>query len=184
MDRHDVLAVLGRLDEAGVRYWVHGGWGMDALFGEVTRGHDDLDLAVDRGDLERLAAALPEFLDVPERDERPSSFVVMDPDGRQLDIHPLRVDDAGNGWQAQPDGTEFAWTRDDLSGRGRIGDRTVPCTSPRFEAASHTYDGHDDIDRSDHERIAARFGLEPPAGPRPGVLLPKRVRALQPPPLD
>jgi lincosamide nucleotidyltransferase A/C/D/E len=41
-----VAEILGRLDGAGIWYCVEGGWGVDALLGEQTREHDDLDLAV------------------------------------------------------------------------------------------------------------------------------------------
>ncbi|MCA9315139.1 MAG: amino acid transporter [Planctomycetes bacterium] len=181
MLRDDVLETLGRLDEAGVRYWLHGGWGMDALLGEETRPHDDLDLAVDRDDLARLEAALPEYTRVPERDEWPSSFVLADARGRQIDLHPLRMDPGGDGWQAQADGSEVRWSREDLAGRGRVGTRAVRCTSPGFEAASHGYEGHDDIDRRDHELLARHFGLPLPTGPWPGHLHPKRVRARRAP---
>jgi hypothetical protein len=36
VDITDVLQVLQRLDERGVRYWVLGGWGVDALVGQQT----------------------------------------------------------------------------------------------------------------------------------------------------
>ena len=43
MSGEDVIEILDRLDAAGVRYWVHGGWGKDALLGQETRPHDDLE---------------------------------------------------------------------------------------------------------------------------------------------
>lgn len=177
MDVDDVLEILRRLDAAGVGWWVHGGWGMDALLETVTRPHDDLDLAVRRADIERLEAALPEFRRVPERDEWPASFVLADAAGRQIDIHPLRIDERGDGWQKQRDGEEVLWPREALGARGRIGGREVRCTSAQFELESHLYAGHDDIDRRDMEVLSERFGLERPAGPWPGRIHPKRVRA-------
>jgi lincosamide nucleotidyltransferase A/C/D/E len=176
----DVLEILDRLEGAGVRVWIHGGWGMDALLGEETRPHDDLDLAAVRAEIPRLEETLSEFRRVPERDEWPSSFVISDRRGRQIDIHPLRMDDAGNGWQEQRDGSEWPWSREDLAGCGRIKNREILCTSAEFEARSHTYPGHDDIDRRDHELLADRFRLARPSGPWPGRIHPKRVRARLP----
>ena len=49
MGEAEVGRVLDALDAAGVRAWVEGGWGIDALVGRSTREHDDLDLAVDAG---------------------------------------------------------------------------------------------------------------------------------------
>lgn len=177
MTADDVLEIIGRLDAAGVRWWVHGGWGMDALLGKETRPHDDLDLAVVRSDIDRLEATLSDFRRVPERDEWPASFVITDPRGRQIDIHPLRLDDDGNGWQEQRDGREALWSREALSGRGRIAGHVVRCTTAEFELASHAYPGHDDIDRRDAELLAERFGLEAPSGSWPGTIHPKRERA-------
>lgn len=177
MERQDVLEILDRLDAAGIRWWVHGGWGVDALLGAETRPHDDLDLAVARDDLARLEAALSEFRRVPERDEWPSSIVLADADGRHVDLHPLRLDEDGNGWQGQEDGTEYLWSCEDLSGAGRIGGREVRCTSAAFEAKVRTYEGHDDIDHRDHQLLADRFGVEGPKGPPPGMIHPKRIRA-------
>lgn len=42
-----VLAVLEVLDALPVRYWVAGGWGVDALAGRESRRHDDLDVVLD-----------------------------------------------------------------------------------------------------------------------------------------
>lgn len=128
-----------------------------------------------RADIERLEAILPEFRRV--RDEWPASFVLADARGRQIDIHPIRIDDRGDGWQEQPNGEMSPWPREALAGRGRIGDREVRCTSPEFELQSHLYLGHDDVDWRDIELLCERFGLEPPSGPWPGTIHPKRVRA-------
>lgn len=42
----EVMAILDELDRRGVRFVVVGGWGVDALVGEQTRLHRDLDLLV------------------------------------------------------------------------------------------------------------------------------------------
>jgi hypothetical protein len=91
----DVLEILRRLDDVGIEWWIHGGWSVDALVGEVTREHDDLDLAVGRADVERLEASFSEFHRV--RDEWPASFVLADASGRHIDIHPIRIDERGDG---------------------------------------------------------------------------------------
>jgi hypothetical protein len=56
------LSALARasqlLEEAGIAYWLFGGWAVDFYAGSVTRAHDDLDAAVWLEDLPRIAALL------------------------------------------------------------------------------------------------------------------------------
>jgi lincosamide nucleotidyltransferase A/C/D/E len=47
----DVIEVVGALGPHGLNVWIDGGWGVDALVGEQTRDHADLDVAADRRDL-------------------------------------------------------------------------------------------------------------------------------------
>ena len=58
----DQLAALRRLDvrftDEGLEYWVFGGWAVDLHAREVTRLHDDLDVAVWAADAGRVARAL------------------------------------------------------------------------------------------------------------------------------
>jgi hypothetical protein len=52
--------VSDRLEEAGIAYWLFGGWAVDFYVGSVTREHHDLDLAVWLEDLPRIAELLRE----------------------------------------------------------------------------------------------------------------------------
>ncbi len=56
------LAALGRVHEllegAGAAYWLFGGWAVDFYAGEVTRPHDDVDIAVWLEDLPRIVELL------------------------------------------------------------------------------------------------------------------------------
>lgn len=56
------LAALGRvgslLESEGIAYWLFGGWAVDFYAGSVTRGHDDVDLAIWLADLQRIAELL------------------------------------------------------------------------------------------------------------------------------
>ena len=56
------LAAVGGLDHAlttaGIEYWLFGGWAVDFWVGEVTRPHDDVDVAVWRTDEMAIGAAL------------------------------------------------------------------------------------------------------------------------------
>ncbi|MGO9332639.1 MAG: nucleotidyltransferase domain-containing protein [Acidimicrobiales bacterium] len=56
MRAKDVVAVVAALERVGVRSWLAGGWGVDALLGRQTRHHDDLDLVISDFDDQRVAA--------------------------------------------------------------------------------------------------------------------------------
>ncbi|NRA75463.1 MAG: hypothetical protein HRU16_05925 [Planctomycetes bacterium] len=57
----DVLEIVGRLENDGIRYWIDGGWGVDALLEEETRSHDDLDLVITRVQSGQAQTALAEL---------------------------------------------------------------------------------------------------------------------------
>ena len=52
MHAADVVEEIDELELAGVDVWVQGGWGIDALLGEQTRPHDDLDVIIRADDIE------------------------------------------------------------------------------------------------------------------------------------
>jgi hypothetical protein len=54
-----------------VEYWLFGGWAVDFYAGEITRPHDDVDIAVWLADHEQIAALLRAdgWVHAPEEDE-------------------------------------------------------------------------------------------------------------------
>jgi lincosamide nucleotidyltransferase A/C/D/E len=174
------VTILTRLEAAGVEYWVEGGWGVDALLGEQTRAHDDLDLGVRLTDVGRISAALPEFERSHEEEEWPASFVLRDHGRRKLDCHPLTFDDRGDGWQANASGgAPYRWPREGLKARGVIAGMDVACITPELQLKWRDYPDFDDVDWQDVRNLCIRFGLEPPRNCRlrPGFVAAKRKSA-------
>jgi lincosamide nucleotidyltransferase A/C/D/E len=176
----DVLHVLDRLDAAGIEWWLDGGWGVDALLGEETRVHDDLDLVVRREAIDRLPALFAGFVPVDE-EWWPARYVLRDAGERQIDFHPVEFDERGDGWQQLADGTFGRYPAADLDDRGWIGGREVRCITPELQLRHHEYTSGrpDDIDWDDVQILCARFGLALPPmyAKRPGFIEPKRSRA-------
>lgn len=54
----DVVDFYRTVKRLGIELWIDGGWGVDALLGEQTRPHKDLDIAIEP----KQVAALREFL--------------------------------------------------------------------------------------------------------------------------
>lgn len=139
-----------------------GGWGVDALLGEQTRPHADLDVVLGIEQLAAAQAALAPLGFSLTEDELPTRCVLQDARGRQLDVHPVRFDERGSGWQAQPDGPSFEYTAAGLAGQGVIAGRAVRCLSAELQLLTHQAYEPDDNDRHDVRLLCARFGFALP----------------------
>lgn len=72
MHSKDVVELYKTLNELGIEIWLDGGWGVDALLGEQTRSHDDLDLVIQEKDLPPLLVLMKSrnYKEVPRDDTR------------------------------------------------------------------------------------------------------------------
>ena len=161
MGAPDVLAVLDALDAAGIEYRLDGGWGVDALVGSETRPHVDLDVVVDRGELRRAEETLAPLSFA--RDEAaepglPARLVLRASDGRQVDLHSVVFDEAGDGWQELGGGEWGCYPAAGLDGRGEIGGRRVPCVTAELQLAHHRGYEPNHADRHDVALLEALAG--------------------------
>jgi lincosamide nucleotidyltransferase A/C/D/E len=160
----EVVRLLDAFEAADVRAWLDGGWGVDALLGEQQRPHDDLDLVVELKDVARVADVLRRAGYTDKDRGAPLSFMVVDSEGRQVDIHPVVVDDDGNGLYQMDNGKTWTYPAEGFRGVGRVGGKQVRCLSPRVQMLVHS--GYE-LSRKDHDEIRAlhdRFGVDPPRG--------------------
>jgi lincosamide nucleotidyltransferase A/C/D/E len=132
----EVTRVLRALDEASIRHWVVGGWGVDALVGHQTREHRDLDLAVDLDQWETCEALVRALGYEVETDWLPIRVELVSPHG-WIDLHPVRFDETGDGVQAGPDGTTYDYPREHLI-TGALDGHPVPCISAVWQIEAHT----------------------------------------------
>jgi lincosamide nucleotidyltransferase A/C/D/E len=165
VDAADVIGVLDALDEAGVRSWVGGGWGVAALAGRQTRWHRDLDLAVDAADLGRCLAALGQLGYAAETDWLPSRIELRAPGDRWVDVHPVAFGPDGTGRQADTGGGFFGYPPDAF-GRGLIAGRPVPCLSARQQRRFRTGYQHRPQDVHDLAQLDALGDQQGPPRPR------------------
>jgi lincosamide nucleotidyltransferase A/C/D/E len=164
----DVLAFLDLCDERGVRIWVDGGWGVDACLGEQTRAHADLDIAIERKDLDRIVDALTArgWRPVHRDDTSPWNFALGDEEGHQVDFHVVVFDGAGRGVMGPPERNIF-YPDGSLTGTGTIEGRVVHCVSPEWLVRFHTGYPVDADDWADVSRLCQRFDLPIPADYEP-----------------
>ena len=145
MSAEDVVAIVTRLQGAGLRVWLDGGWGVDALVRRQTRPHDDLDIVVRIEDVpvvERELAALGY-----ERagGGAPMSFESVDAEGRQVDVHPI----ASDGAYVNRDGTIWHYPLRGLAGKGAVAGHGVDCLTAETQVICHGGYELDDEDLHD-----------------------------------
>jgi lincosamide nucleotidyltransferase A/C/D/E len=164
----DVLRVTNALAAAKVAFWLDGGWGVDALLGEQTRPHDDLDLviALDRCDVAIVALAQLGY--GPAIDERPTRLVFEDPMRTLIDLHTVTFDREGGGLQRLPNGGVYRYPPRGLDARGLVSGVDVPCVAAEVQLECHLGYVPNAKDRHDMRLLARRFSLRLPPPYRPG----------------
>ena len=159
----DVLDVLDALSAEGVPAWVAGGWGIDALLGEQTRTHHDLDVVLELRDgvqaaVVRALAGHGYQLITEERFDHlpmPVRWVMNDGGGRTVDLLPVSFTDS-----------VFSGDETSVFSSGLIAGRVVPCLSVPVQLQLHAGYGLDESARRDvtllHERFAGSSRPAPP----------------------
>jgi hypothetical protein len=163
MDAARVVDLLEHLAARGIGVWLDGGWAIDALLGEQTRPHDDLDLVSRIEDSGRIEAALGERGYVVGYGGPPHSFELVDPQGHQVDVHPAAFQANGDGVYELAGGGQWVFPAAGFGGTGRILGRTVPCLTPEVVMVNHTT-GYalDEAHQRDVLALGERYGIPVP----------------------
>jgi lincosamide nucleotidyltransferase A/C/D/E len=165
MTASDVVMLVGALRANAVDACLSGGWSVDALLGEQTRLHADLDLWLEAPALE---GALRVFVDLgvdriyPWPGDRPWNFVLHDGRARRIDLHCYETLADGSiqyGSLLDP----FLLTATALSHQGVVDGFPVRCEEPLWALRFHTGYPPRASDRHDVTRLCERFDLELPA---------------------
>jgi len=164
MAAEDVVALLDGLNAHDVDACVGGGWGVDALLGEQTREHSDLDLWLPATQLERLFVAFVERgIDriYPWPGDRPWNFVLHDGARLRVDLH-LYEPLADHSFHYGSAISGVAFPTEALSGQGTIAGTAVRCESPAWAVRWHTGYPPRAVDRHDVPRLCEHFGIDLP----------------------
>jgi lincosamide nucleotidyltransferase A/C/D/E len=164
MGAEEIERIADAVAAASVEMWIDGGWGVDALLGEQTREHDDLDVVIALADVQAFETALAGVGYERSAGAAPTSFVLVNAEGRQVDAHPVVFDDLrGGGVYLMEDGREWVYPAEGFAGRGRVGSRDVRCLTPEVQVLVH--DGYE-LEEKDYRELFLlhdRFGVELPA---------------------
>lgn len=159
MGEREAAALLEEAARRGIDVWLDGGWGVDALVGEQTRPHDDLDVFVQRAD----EGAFIALLEGGGFSEASRAFATEDhtiweaSDGRVVDLHVFEFADDGSLLFL---GERYPATA--FSGRGAVGGVEVRCIPPAEQVAFHCGYDFDDDDARDVRLLCERFGVPVP----------------------
>lgn len=159
MTEDAAVQLLRLLERNGLDIYVDGGWGVDALLGEQTRLHHDLDIALPHEDVPKLREILVArgYKDVERPDTRDCNFVLGDDEGHEVDVHSYTFDASGT----LIFGVEYPY--DSLTGTGSIGGYPVQCISPEWMVRFHSGYALDEDDYHDVSALCERFGIPLPA---------------------
>jgi lincosamide nucleotidyltransferase A/C/D/E len=162
MNSQKVKEVLDILSSNGVKVWLDGGWGVDALLHQQTRKHEDLDIVITNEDCEKAIALLEEYdySLLIEDDTKAWNFVLSD-GANAIDFHVVDFDDTGKAIYGPKDGgasyPEYAFGT-----KGKIEGMLVPCLSPKYQLESHRGYPLREKDRQDIQRLCEKFDLAVP----------------------
>jgi lincosamide nucleotidyltransferase A/C/D/E len=154
----DAADLIALLEENGLEVYIDGGWAVDAVLGEQTRPHDDLDIAMPHAQVPRLCALLSTrgFREQPREDSWECNFVLADEAGHRLDVHSYTLDAAGLNIGGVP------YRSEQLNGHGVIGGFPVRCVPPEWLVRFHTGYELDDNDWHDVRLLCERFQIAVP----------------------
>jgi len=163
MTAADLLSLYRELESMGTSVWVDGGWGVDALLGEQTRPHKDLDIAIQQKDVAKLCLLLQSlgYREVRLEEARPWNFVLADPSGREIDFHVIVIDEKGDGIYGPPENNEM-YPAASLTGTGSILGQVVRCISPEWMVKFHSGYKLKEKDFRDVSALCVKFGIQVP----------------------
>ena len=162
MTATSVIAVLDALARDGITVSVAGGWAVDALLGQETRRHEDLDVAIDRVLVDRALVTLRELGLEVATDQLPARIELRGA-GMAVDLHPVTFGPDGVGRQPGLAGEAYVYPGGSTDAVGVISGRTVRCLTPELLGRFHEGYEPRGVDRSDMAALAERFGLPLPA---------------------
>ena len=163
MSSSDLIELLRLLDAASIEVWLDGGWGVDALLGRQTRRHRDVDLIVPVSHVPRLRDILGRRGFAVKDGTPPTSFVLSNEQGLEVDVHAVVFDDEGNGVYTMQNGEVWIYPAEGFSGRGTVAGRRVACLSPTTQVLCHAH-GYTPVDKDfrDMQLLEESFGVELP----------------------
>ncbi len=146
--KEDLMTVIDLLENAGILYWIDGGWGVDILAGKQTRVHRDIDIDFDAQHTEKLLHILLECGYEVDTDWKPVRIELYSDQYGYLDIHPFVLNADGTSKQADSTGGWYEFDKD-IFGNAVFEGRAIPCISAKGQKIFHS--GYELRDKDKHD---------------------------------
>lgn len=158
-----VVELMQLFESAEIEVWLEGGWGVDALLETQTRPHKDLDIILRVSELPKLRELLLSRGFSIQEGGTPSNFVLADDSGREVDVHAVDFDRAGNGIYRMANEHDWAFPAAGFTGRGTVDGLGVRCLTAEVQVFCHgPWYVPTENDIRDMERLHDRFGVDLP----------------------
>lgn len=157
-----VLAILDELAAADVRGWLAGGWGVDALLGQQTRPHNDIDLVIsdDNPPFQQIDQALAHqgfsFFGAFHHPGIPIPWchIWRHEAGHKVEVLPVPLHEP----PFAPDTADVGGVEQPFA-EGRIDGQAVPCLSAELQLLLHSGYPQREIDNHDVDLLRAYLDL-------------------------
>ena len=159
VNKADAIEIILYAEENEIDIWLDGGWGVDALLGEETRSHNDIDLFVEEKNGKTFIEILKEkgFTEVIEAYTTTDHTVWKDDKDRIIDLHVFEFNEQGDlvfEGESYPSNV--------FSGIGKIGNKVVKCIDAENQVLFHLGYEHDENDVHDVRLLCERFNIPIP----------------------
>lgn len=142
----------------GIKVYLDGGWGVDALLGRETRIHNDIDLFVEMRNYHDYIHIIKEngFSEVTMEYTTKNHTVWNDDKQRIIDLHCFEFINDGILYEGD------IFPLETFSGTGKVGDITVSCIEPFSQVMFHLGYEHDENDVHDVMLLCEAFQIAIP----------------------
>lgn len=135
--KEDLMTIINLLENANIKYWIDGGWGVDILAGKQTRNHRDIDVNFDAQHTEKLLNLLFEYGYKIDTDWKPVRIELYSEKYGYLDIHPFILNEDGTSKQADLEGGFYEFEKDFFSNAIFEG-KKISCISLKGQKIFHS----------------------------------------------
>lgn len=151
----DACEIIQFALQNGIKVYLDGGWGVDALLCRETRIHNDIDLFVEMKNYHDYIRIIKEngFAEVNMEYTTNNHTVQTDDKQRMIDLHCFAFSDEGILYNGD------TFPSETFSGQGKIGDITVSCIDPLSQVMFHLGYEHDENDVHDVLLLCAEFDI-------------------------